>query len=178
MTRAVRFALATAAGAIYASCILGANYAITRWGIVPVGLGLSGPAGVFAVGPALVARDAVQWAAGKRVALLALAAGAALSYAVAAPQIATASAAAFATSELADFALFTWIAPRWSRAVLAGGIAGALLDSAVFLGVAFGSLAFMPGQVLGKAYGVLLASLLIGVRRRAVPQPAMHACGA
>jgi queuosine precursor transporter len=166
---------ALTAAATYITCIWGANYAITRWGIVPIGLGLAGPAGVFLVGPALVARDWLQWAAGKRLAIAALAAGVALSYVIADPHIATASAAAFAVSELADFALFTWIAPRWSRAVLAGGIAGALLDSAVFLGLAFGSLTLMPGQVLGKAYGVALASLLIGVRRRAVLRHPVHA---
>jgi uncharacterized PurR-regulated membrane protein YhhQ (DUF165 family) len=160
--------IAAVAIASYLACIIGANALVQHYGIVPVGLGLTGPAGVFLIGPALVVRDYIQWALGKAASLLVLAAGAALSFAVTDPHIATASAAAFAISELADFALFTWIAPRWSRAVLAGGIAGALLDSAVFLQIAFGSLAFMPGQVLGKAYGVALASVVIAARRRRV----------
>ena len=161
-----RHAVAAWAVIAYLACIVGANAAIQHYGIIPVGFGLSAPAGVFFIGPALVFRDLVQWALGKFASLVTLAFGAAMSYAITDPHIATASAVAFAISELADFALFTWIAPRWSRAVLAGGIAGALLDSAVFLQIAFGSLAFMPGQVLGKAYGVALASVLIAARRR------------
>lgn len=160
-----RRAYATLAVVAYLACILGANAAIQHYGIVPVGFGLAAPAGVYLIGPALVLRDYIQWAAGKRTALAALATGATLSYAIANAHIATASAAAFAISELADFALFTWIAPRWTRAVLAGGIAGALLDSAVFLAIAFGSLHLMPGQVLGKVYGVALAAAVIAVRR-------------
>ena len=153
----------------YLACILGANAAIQHYGIIPVGFGLTAPAGVYFIGPALVLRDLVQWSAGKTSALAALAAGASLSYAIADPHIATASAVAFGVSELADFVLFTWVAPRWARAVFVGGIAGALLDSAVFLQIAFGSLAFMPGQVLGKAYGVALAAVLIAARRRRIP---------
>jgi len=165
VNRRIPAALAIAA---YLACIIGANALVQRYGIVPVGLGLSGPAGVFLIGPALVLRDYVQWALGKTVSLLALAAGVVLSYAVADPHIATASAVAFAISELTDFALFTWIAPRWARAVAVGGIAGAVLDSAVFLQIAFGSLAFMPGQVLGKVYGIAIATVLIAARRRRV----------
>jgi len=67
---------------------------------------------------------------------------------------------------MADFALFTWIAPRWTRAVLVGGMVGLVLDSIVFLSLAFGSMEFLPGQVLAKAYGVVLASAVIGYRRR------------
>ncbi|RJO71038.1 VUT family protein [Nocardia panacis] len=149
----------------YLGAVVAANWLIERFGVVPVGFGLSGPAGVFLVGPALVLRDGVQYLWGKPVALLTLAVGAVLSYFVAGPEVATASAVAFAVSELADFVVFTWLAPRWTRAVLFGGIAGALLDSILFLYIAFGSLAFLPGQVLGKVYGVALAALIIGARR-------------
>lgn len=159
-------ALAGAAIAAYLVCILGANAAIQRYGITSVGFGLSAPAGVYFVGPALVLRDLVQWSAGRVAALAALVAGAVLSYVIADPHIATASAAAFATGELADFALFTWIAPRWARAVAVGGFLGAVLDSAVFLAMAFGSLEFMSGQVLGKIYGIALATAVIAGRRR------------
>ncbi len=161
----------TAAWAIaaYLACIIGANAAIQHYGIISVGFGLSAPAGVYFIGPALVFRDLIQWTLGKYISLVTLAFGAVMSYAIADAHIATASAAAFAVSELADFALFTWIAPRWARAVAVGGIAGAVLDSAVFLQIAFGSLAFMPGQVLGKAYGVAVASVLIAARRRRIP---------
>lgn len=154
--------------AAYLACIIAANAAIQHYGIISVGFGLMAPAGVYFIGPALVMRDLVQWSVGKAASLAALATGAAVSYGIADAHIATASTVAFAISELCDFALFTWIAPRWTRAVAAGGIAGAVLDSAVFLWLAFGSLQFMPGQVLGKAYGVALAGFIIAARRRRV----------
>jgi uncharacterized PurR-regulated membrane protein YhhQ (DUF165 family) len=157
-----------AALAAYVSTVIGANWLIQKYGPIPVGFGLTAPAGVYVVGLALVLRDYVQWSLGRAVMLAGLAAGALLSYAVADPHIATASAVAFTFSELLDFALFTWIAPRWAPAVLAGGLAGAVLDSVLFLSIAFGSLAFLPGQIVGKAYGVAAATLLIALRRRQV----------
>jgi len=175
--------IAAVAIVAYLACILGANAAIEHYGIVTVPpTGLTAPAGVFFVGPALVLRDLVQWSAGRAWSLAVLALGALLSYLITDPHDATASAVAFALSELTDFALYTWIAPskrrsasgkwtRWAWAVLAGGLAGALVDSAIFLHIAFGSLAFMPGQVLGKAYGVALGSFIIFInaaRRRRV----------
>jgi hypothetical protein len=41
-----------------------------------------------------------------------------------------------------------------------------VVDSVIFLQIAFGSLGFLPGQVLGKAYGITLAAVLIAARRR------------
>ena len=161
-----------AIAACYLATIVGANWAVHRFGVVPVGLGLLAPAGVYFVSAALVLRDAVQYVAGKPVALGAMAIGVALSAVVAGPRLALASGAAFAVSELLDFALFTWIAPRWARAVFAGGMAGAVADSLVFLSVAFGSLAFLPGQILGKSYGVAAATVVIAWRRRRRAQPA------
>jgi uncharacterized PurR-regulated membrane protein YhhQ (DUF165 family) len=149
----------------YILTIVGANWAIHRYGVVSVGFGYMAPAAVYFVALALVLRDYVQWASGKLVMLGALAVGVAVSYFVADAQVAAASALAFAFSELLDFALFTWIAPRWASAVLVGGLAGAVVDSVIFLQVAFGSLAFLPGQMLGKSYGIAAASLIIGARR-------------
>jgi len=158
--------LGVAAALAYVLTVVAANAAVEHYGIVPVGFGLSAPAGVYLIGLALVLRDYVQWSLGRALMLGALAVGALLSYLVAAPAIATASAAAFAFSELTDFALFSWIAPRWAWAVFVGGIMGALVDSVLFLAIAFGSLEFLPGQLLGKAYGVIAAALLIAARRR------------
>lgn len=160
-----RPAWAVAVVAAYLGSVLAANWLIEQFGIVPVGFGLMAPAGVFVVGPALVLRDGVQYLWGKPIALATLAVGAVVSYLIASPAIATASAVAFAVSEFTDFVLFTWLAPRWTRAVLFGGIAGALLDSILFLWIAFGSLSLLPGQVLGKVYGVGLASIVIALRR-------------
>lgn len=152
----------------YICTVIAANWLVQTVGVIPVGFGLAAPAGVYVVGIALVLRDFVQWSLGKAWMLAALAVGAGLSFLVADPFLAIASAAAFTFSELADFALFTWIAPRWGWAVGVGGAVGAVVDSAIFLSIAFGSLAFMPGQILGKAYGIALAVILISARRRVV----------
>ena len=152
----------------YIGTVIAANWLVQTFGVVPVGFGLMAPAGVYLIGLALVLRDFVQWSLGKAWMLAALTVGAGLSFLVADPHLAIASAAAFTFSELADFALFTWIAPRWGRAVAIGGAVGAIADSVIFLSIAFGSLAFMPGQLLGKAYGIGLAVVIISARRRAV----------
>ena len=69
-----------------------------------------------------------------------------------------ASTAAFLLSELADFAVYT---PLQSRglvlAVLASSVVGLIADSILFLWLAFGSLDFLAGQILGKLWMVLLA---------------------
>lgn len=158
--------LGATAVAAYLGVVVAANWLVEHYGIVPVGFGLLAPAAVYAVGVALVLRDLVQWSLGRRWALAALAVAAGLSYLVAAPAVATASAVAFAASELLDFAVFTWLAPRWARAVFIGGVAGLALDSVLFLSIAFGSLTLLPGQLLGKFYGIALATLVISARRR------------
>lgn len=172
-----RYAVVAVAAPLYLLTVVAANWAIEHFGIVPVGFGYTAPAGVWFVAAALVLRDLVQWGLGRRagtaptwwqtgVLLALIAAGAGLSFLVSAAAIATASALAFATSELVDFALFTWIAPRWAWAVLVGGLAGAVIDSIIFLSIAFGSLEFLPGQIIGKSYGIVVAAVVIALRRR------------
>lgn len=177
-TRARRYVKSHATGLAvavgYVLTIVAANFAIGHWGTpafpggphtIPVWFGYTAPSGVLFVSLALVSRDYVQYALGKLTMLLALAAGIAVSYAVSNPHVAIASAAAFAFSELVDFLLFSVVAPRWGRAVLVGGVAGAFADSLIFLWIAFGSLHFWQGQVIGKAYGVVLAAAVIGTLR-------------
>lgn len=138
--------------------------------VVPVGFGLSAPSGVLVIGLALVLRDQVQRLAGVWWALGAILAGTGLSALVAAPGLVVASATAFLLSELADLAVYTPLARRrLAWAVILSGLAGAFVDSALFLWMAFGSLDFMAGQVLGKLY----ASALFGtwLMARALPQP-------
>ncbi|MFE3105326.1 VUT family protein [Nocardia tengchongensis] len=149
----------------YLGLVVASNWLIEQFGVVGVGFGLMAPAGVFVVGPALVARDGVQYLWGKPIALVALAIGAGISYLVAGREVATASVVAFSVSEFCDFVLFTWLAPRWARAVFVAGVVGAVLDSILFLSIAFGSLALLAGQVAGKLYGVVAASVVIGARR-------------
>jgi uncharacterized PurR-regulated membrane protein YhhQ (DUF165 family) len=129
---------------------------VAPWG--PDGHPLMAPSGVLMIGLALVLRDMVQRRLGRAVALAAIVAGAALSGAVAPPQLVFASAAAFLLSELADFAVYT---PLQSRglvlAVLASSVIGLIADSLLFLWLAFGSLDFLAGQIVGKLWMVLLS---------------------
>jgi len=124
--------------------------------------GISAPSGVLMIGAALVLRDLVQRRLGKYWALGAIAAGAALSGLIAPPSLVLASAVAFLLSELADFAIYTPLQQRGLvLAVLASSMAGLVIDSLAFLWLAFGSLDFLLGQILGKAWMVLLALPLI-----------------
>jgi uncharacterized PurR-regulated membrane protein YhhQ (DUF165 family) len=129
---------------------------VLPWG--PDGQPLMAPSGVAMIGLALVLRDLVQRRLGRTVALLAIVAGTALSGAIAPPALVMASMAAFLFSELADFAVYTPLQARGLvLAVLASSVVGLIADSFLFLWLAFGSLDFLAGQILGKLWMVLLA---------------------
>ncbi|MER5325487.1 VUT family protein [Streptosporangium roseum] len=151
----------------YAATIPAANLLITYVGTAPVAPGLVAPAGVYAAGAALVLRDLVHEWLGKWAALLAMTVGVVLSYLIAAPALAIASAAAFAVSELADFTVYAPLRRRgMALAVAASGAVGLVVDSVLFLGLAFGSYEFLAGQIIGKAWMTLAAALIIVVIHR------------
>lgn len=163
--------------ALFALTIPAANWLIGNAGtvcvpngpcLVPVAPGLEAPSGVLMIGLALVLRDLVQRRLGARAALAAIAAGALLSGLLAPPAIVIASVAAFLLSELADFAVYTPLQRRnFIAAVAASSVIGLVVDSMVFLQLAFGSLDFLVGQIVGKAWMVLLAlPLMHWLRRR------------
>ena len=95
-------------------------------------------------------------------------AGAALSAGLVPRSLVFASATAFLLSEFADFAVYTPLARRrLVAAVIASSIVGLVVDSIVFLWLAFGSLDFLFGQILGKLWMVLLAIPFVAwIRRR------------
>jgi hypothetical protein len=129
--------------------------------------GLMAPSGVMMIGVALVLRDLVQRRLGIRYSLLAVLAGALLSAALAPPALVIASAVAFLLSEGADFAVYTPLARKGLvAAVLASGMVGLIIDSVVFLWLAFGSLEFLDGQVVGKAWMVLASIPFVAWLRR------------
>jgi uncharacterized PurR-regulated membrane protein YhhQ (DUF165 family) len=136
--------------------------------LIPVAPGLLAPSGVLMIGIALVLRDLVQRRLGVAYSAFAVLIGAALSAWVAPPSLALASGAAFLLSEFADLAVYTPLARRrLLAAVVASSAVGLVVDSIVFLWLAFGSLTFLAGQVVGKGWMVLLAiPLVIWLRRR------------
>jgi hypothetical protein len=94
--------------------------------------------------------------------------GAAISGLVAPLALVTASAAAYLLSEFSDLAVYTPLQERrFMTAVIASSVVGLIVDSIVFLWLAFGSLEFLAGQVVGKGWMVLLSiPLILYLRRR------------
>ncbi|RWK56804.1 VUT family protein [Mesorhizobium sp.] len=151
----------------FAACIPLANYFIGHVGtecipngpcLIPVAPGLTAPSGVLLVGLGLVLRDLVQRRLGLWWALAAIFAGCILSATFAPPALVLASTAAFLLSETTDLLVFTPLQRRGLVvAAVASSVVGLVVDSVVFLNLAFGSLQFLTGQVAGKALMVLIA---------------------
>jgi uncharacterized PurR-regulated membrane protein YhhQ (DUF165 family) len=161
---------------LFGLTIPAANYLIQHVGttcvprgpcLIPVMPGLAAPSGVLMIGAALVLRDLVQRRLGVAAASLAILAGAALSALLAPPALVIASAVAFLLSEFADLGVYTPLARRGLvLAVIASSFVGLVVDSIVFLWLAFGSLDFLAGQVVGKTWMVLLSLPFVAWLRR------------
>lgn len=135
--------------------------------LIPVAPKLMAPSGVLMIGIALVLRDLVQRRLGVRFGVLAILIGAGLSALVAPVSLVIASVCAFLLSEFADLAVYTPLArKRMVTAVIVSSLAGLVVDSIVFLWLAFGSLDFLAGQVIGKAWMVLLSIPFVVLLRR------------
>ncbi|MET9654580.1 VUT family protein [Streptomyces sp. NPDC006460] len=151
----------------YIATIPAANLAVTHFGAVPVGFGYVAPAGVYLVGLALVLRDLAREAVGRGAVLAAIAIGTVLSYLLADPSLATASAVAFAVAETMDFVVYEPLRKRGLLvAILASNAVGLLADSLLFLHLAFGSFNYLPGQILGKAWMTFAAVVVLALLRR------------
>ncbi len=163
----------------YVACIMLANWAIQTFGIVPVGLSLMAPAGVYFAGFTFAARNFTQQTLGRRWGFAAIVIGAVLS-ALISDHVALggilplplASGASFLLSETADALVWTRLRQSglWIGAMVVGELAAQLIDSAVFLFLAFGSVQLLAGQVVGKWETVV--PVVVGMwmwRRLAVP---------
>ncbi len=149
--------------AAFVSCIVIANWAMLNLGqsngpaqphTVPVGFGLHAPSGVIFAGAMLTLRDAMHEHLGSLRTLGAILLSAPLTALVASPGLAAGSTTAFVVAEVGDWAVYAWLR-RKNRlfAVVGSNVASASLDSAVFLGVAFGASAVMgsgAAMVVGK----------------------------
>ncbi len=174
-----RTRLGLAAFALFLGLIPLANWMVGHVGtvcvprgpcLIPVAPGILAPSGVITIGAALVLRDVVQRCLGLGWGLGAVLAGCLLSALVAPPALVIASAAAFLLSELADFAVYTPLQQRrLMLAVTASAAVGLVIDSVVFLSLAFGSLRFLEGQIIGKLWAVAFAVPFIRLLRRVAP---------
>ena len=159
--------------------ILAANWLIRNVGtttlpdgthLLPVGFGLLAPSGSYAAGLTFVARDVVQRSMGRTAAIVAVVVGTLLS-ALVDPRLALASGSAFFFSEMVDLAVYTPLERRnFAMAVLLSGVAGSIVDSVIFLGVAGIPLAAaLPGLLLAKLWIQLLATPAAAWLRDQVP---------
>jgi uncharacterized PurR-regulated membrane protein YhhQ (DUF165 family) len=136
--------------------------------LIPVAPGIVAPSGVLAIGAALILRDLVQRRLGLIWSFAAIAVGAVLSAFFAPAALVIASTVAFALSETADLLVYTPLQRRGLvLAATASSVVGLIIDSIVFLTLAFGSLDLLPGQILGKLWMVAAAlPVLAWIRSR------------
>jgi len=159
-----------------------ANWLLTHWGTVrfgdgpwlipvwpgeftPSGNPVYAPSGVLAIGIGFTLRDLVQRRLGVKVVVVAVVVGALLSAALD-TSLALASGMAFLIAEVLDLFVYTPLQRRsLIGAVVASNIVGIVVDSIVFLTIAFGSLALLEGQIIGKAWMTLAAiPVVYGIR--------------
>jgi hypothetical protein len=155
----------------FVACVPAANWLIENIGvacvpngpcIIPVAPYVDAPSGVLMIGLALVLRDLVQRRLGIPWGVGAIIIGTVLSATFAPPTLVIASASAFLLSELANLTVYTPLQRRGLvRAVLLSSIVGLVVDSLIFLWLAFGNLNFLAGQIIGKAWMVLFAMPII-----------------
>lgn len=131
--QAYRFGLALA----YVGAVVSANWLAQRYGLIPIGFGLTVVAGTFAAGMALLVRNIGQDELGRPATTALMLLGTGLSWWLASPALAVASAVAFGLSETADMTVYTWLRSRGRpKALLAAALVGSLVDTLVFLHLA------------------------------------------
>lgn len=156
---------------LFAATVPLANYMIGSFGtvcvdngpcLIPVGFGLMAPSGVLLIGLALVIRDWLQELTSWKWALFAIILGSIVSFLTANPFIAVASAVAFFTAEVFDLLVYTPLKKSGKHlAVLVSGIVGSVVDSVLFVYLAFGSFELSAGNTLGKLYATILVAALL-----------------
>lgn len=152
--------------ALYVALIAGVNWAFA---VIPLlqlpGGELWSPAALI-VGFVFVVRDFAQRAAGHYV-LLAMLAGCVISWWMASPALALASAGAFAIGELADWALYTYTKRPFSQRILVSSLVGAPLDSFAFLSfLGIASPLGVAAMSASKLFGAFVIFILVRRRER------------
>lgn len=169
--------------AIYVGLIVTANVATQRLGLVPAGFGLLVTAGTYAAGLALLARDYLHRAAGVAWVLAGIGVGLVLSWVLASPALALASAAAFGLSELADLLVYVTTRPRggFITAAAVSNLVSAPVDTIAFLSIAGFPITWQTvgGQLLVKlVYGTALPLAIYWLVTRALSREPVEPRGA
>lgn len=130
------------------------------------------PSGILMVGLALVLRDVVHETLGIRWALVGILIGGLFSAIFSPASLVVASTVAFLVSEIGDLAVYAPLRKSgFVRAAVISSIVGLVLDSLIFLTIAFGSLEFLSGQVIGKLWMVMLAVPVLAYFRSQLSKP-------
>ncbi len=118
------------------------------------------------VGFVFVVRDFAQRKVGHHI-LWAMLIGCALSWYLATPALAFASAAAFAIGELADWAVFTFTKKPFSKRILYSSLIGVPLDSLVFLTlIDMATPISVLGMILSKLLGAFAVYFILKKREK------------
>lgn len=156
----------------YIASIIGVNWLFDVTPVLTLPDGGSWSPASLIVGFVFVVRDFAQRRVGHNI-LWAMLTGIVISWWMADPAVAIASAAAFAIGELADWALYTFTQKPLSQRILLSSAIGAPLDSYVFLyllGIASaGGILIMS---LSKMVGALVVFWLVRKREQASALPA------
>lgn len=160
---------------LFIGSIFLANYLIGNVGttcppdspcLIPVWPGVMAPSGVLAIGLGFTLRDLVQRRLGVYYTSAGILLGAGISV-ILSPALALASGTAFLFSEFLDLFVYTPLQKRnLLIAVVGSNIVGIIADSVIFLGLAFGSLQFVGGQIIGKFWMTLIALPIVWFIRR------------
>lgn len=116
---------------LYVATVVGVNIGFSYVPMIVTPIGLLSPMAVI-VGLTFVVRDYAQRQAHHGV-LIAMAIATVLSYLMADPYVATASAVSFAAAELADYAIYTFTKKPFHQRVILSSLVSAPIDTAVFL---------------------------------------------
>lgn len=160
---------------LFIGSIFLANYLISNVGtecpinnpcLIPVWPNIMAPSGVLAVGLGFTLRDLVQRRLGIKFTVFGIVLGAAVSVFLS-PTLAFASGAAFLLSEIFDLLVYTPLQRKnLFFAVIGSNFVGTVVDSIVFLFLAFGSFQYLSGQIIGKLWMTLFALPIIWLIRQ------------
>lgn len=152
---------------LYVLCVILADVLAARW-IVPIGFGLIVPAGVFMVAPIFTLRDDIHKKYGAKTILILIFVASIISYIISVlssnqllGKITIASVVAFLVSEYADTIIFHITRKQmWMQRVIKSNLVSALLDSLIFIWIAFG---FVLPLILGQYIVKMIISVVVGL---------------
>ncbi|MDD3267286.1 MAG: VUT family protein [Burkholderiales bacterium] len=125
------------------------------------------PSGVLFAGLAFVFRDILQRLTNIRIAIIAVIIGTILNYILVDGIIAIAGATAYLISETTDTIIYSLLQKyNLILAILISALFGLVIDTLVFLQMAFHSLDYADGQIIGKLWMVLLSIPIIKACRK------------